>query len=511
VEIKLTMGADHAAASEPIRIRFSGPDYTKASFELASNTTLPMGASLEVRVIEGEILLGTLSLMPGDNIQGMRRDTIELLRQLNAPLYRWPGGNFVSGYNWRDGIGDRDRRPPRSNPAWTGVEHNDFGTDEFIAFCRLIGAEPMIAANTGFGDAYSAAQWVEYTNGDASSTIGGGWRATNGSAEPFGVKYWCVGNEMWGDWQLGHMQLHHYVLKHNEFADAMRAADPKLQLIASGAMGHFNPKTDPIQASRGIPWSEGMLLDSSEHMDLISEHFYVGRTPWSDTGRVPLAEHMESMRKSIRDKADGHRELQGRLDHLEGRIIPIAMTEWNYWHKDYRFGELGCTYDLADGLGVAAGLHEYFRHTDIITMALYAQTVNVIGAIKTTRIAAEMETTGLALSMYRRHFGTHPVAVNGDFAPIDVSAAITEKKDALTLAVINPTDSEIRIRPEISGFRLTGNAARWHFGGADEFAHNLPGMEPSVEIIHTGELSLSDGLKVPRLSVAIFILPLSAP
>jgi alpha-L-arabinofuranosidase len=187
------------------------------------------------------------------------------------------------------------------------------------------------------------------------------------------------------------------------------------------------------------------------------------------------------------------------------------MTEWNYWHKEYRFGELGCTYDLADGLGVAAGLHEYFRHTDIIAMALYAQTVNVIGAIKTTRIAAEMETTGLALSMYRRHFGIHPVSAKGDFGPVDVSAALTEKKDALTLAVINPTDSEIRIRPELGGFRLTGNADRWHFGGVDEHAHNFPGKERAVEIIHTGDMSLSDGLKVPKLSVAIFILPLSPP
>jgi alpha-N-arabinofuranosidase len=307
------------------------------------------------------------------------------------------------------------------------------------------------------------------------------------------------------------MQLHQYVWKHNEFADAMRSTDPNLQLLASGALGHINHGTDPTQVRSGTTWSEGMLLHSSDHMDFISEHFYVGRRPWADTTRVSLTEHLESMRKSIREKADGHRTLQRRLDHLKGRTIPIAMTEWNYWHNEYRFGELGCTYDLADGLGVAAGLHEYFRQTDIITMALYAQTVNVIGAIKTNRIAAEMETTGLVLSMYRRHFGTHPVSVKGDFAPVDVSAALTEKKDALTLAVINPTDSEIRVRPELGGFRLNGNADRWHFGGVDEYVHNFPGKERAVEINHTGDLSLSDGLKVPKLSVAIFIFPLSPP
>jgi alpha-L-arabinofuranosidase len=321
VEVKLTMGADHDGASVAKRIRFTGPEYTKAFFELISTKTLPMGASLEVRVIEGEILLGTLSLMPGDHIHGMRRDTIELLRQLNSPLYRWPGGNFVSGYNWRDGIGDRDRRPPRRNPAWTGVEHNDFGTDEFIAFCRLIGAEPMIAANTGFGDAYSAAQWVEYTNGAASSTIGGGWRAANGSVEPFGVKYWCVGNEMWGDWQLGHMQLHHYVLKHNEFAEAMRAADPSCSCSLRvpwdiSTMAPTPPR--PVVASRGpreCCWTAPNTWTSYPSTFMSDGH------PGQTQGEFPLAEHLESMRKSIREKADGHRTLQRRLDHLQGRTF----------------------------------------------------------------------------------------------------------------------------------------------------------------------------------------------
>ena len=113
--------------------------------------------------------------MPADNVRGIRRDTLALLKQLNAPIYRWPGGNFVSGYDWRDGIGPRDRRPPRTNPAWTGVEHNDFGIDEFLDFCHEIDAEPMIAVNTGFGDDYSAAQEVEYATARAD-TIGGSWR-----------------------------------------------------------------------------------------------------------------------------------------------------------------------------------------------------------------------------------------------------------------------------------------------------------------------------------------------
>lgn len=509
LEVTLTWGQPQTdAASTRIHVDGNNSDYVKKSFEFVAKNTVAMGATLTVSVVKGEVLLGTLSLMPGDNVHGMRSDTLDLLRELDSPLYRWPGGNFVSGYNWRDGIGDRDRRPPRRNPAWTGVEHNDFGTDEFLLFCRLIGAEPMIAANTGFGDSYSAAQWVEYTNGD-TSTIGGSWRAQNGHKEPYGVRYWCVGNEMWGNWQLGHMQLHHYVLKHNEFAEAMLDADSNLVLIASGDLERINHGTDPVQSRRGIPWTEGMLLDSSNYMDMISEHFYAGRTPWSETGRVALTQHIASMQNSIRTKAEGHRVLQTQLEHLDDRIIPIAMTEWNYWHRDYAYGELGCIYDLADGLGTAAGLHEYFRHTDIIEMALYAQTVNVIGAIKTTRISAEIETTGLALSMYRKHFGKFPLKVEGVEGPFDVSAAMTEDGQYLTIGVINLTTEMALLNPEIAGVQVTGSASRWHFSGEDEFAYNAPGQERSVDIKHAVGLDLSQGLEVPALSAAIFVLPLA--
>ena len=127
----------------------------------------------------------TVSLMPADNVEGFRPDTLALLRELNAPVYRWPGGNFVSGYDWRDGIGDRDRRPPRKNPAWKGVEHNDVGIHEFMALCRLISTEPYIAVNSGLGDAASAAAEVEYANGAADNAHG---RAAGAERQPGAVQ-----------------------------------------------------------------------------------------------------------------------------------------------------------------------------------------------------------------------------------------------------------------------------------------------------------------------------------
>ena len=163
----------------PLKLYFQKKSkYEKTEFDFVASENTEK-ATLKIEVLDGDVFVGTVSLMPADNINGMRRDTINLLKELNAPLYRWPGGNFTSGYDWHDGIGERDRRPPRKNPAWTGVEHNDFGTDEFIIFCREINTEPMVAANTGFGDAHCAAEWVDYCNAGIGTT-GGKYRIENG-------------------------------------------------------------------------------------------------------------------------------------------------------------------------------------------------------------------------------------------------------------------------------------------------------------------------------------------
>ncbi|MGD9162489.1 MAG: hypothetical protein PVG39_29045, partial [Desulfobacteraceae bacterium] len=334
--------------SESKTISVAAGDYQKTGFSFKALESSDK-ATLKIEAIDGDVFVGTVSLMPGDNINGMRRDTIALLKQLNAPLYRWPGGNFTSGYEWRDGIGDKDKRPPRKNPAWTGVEHNDFGTDEFIAFCRLIGTEPMIAANAGFGDAHSAAEWVDYCNSGADTT-GGSYRIKNGHKKPFNVKYWCVGNEMFGDWQLGFMQLKHYTIKHNIFARTMWEADPDLILSAVGDVNTINKDFDPDSVKRNRTWSRGMLEDSADYMNLLSEHYYVGRVPWGEDGRKPVLEHVVMAKNAIRERVKEHKKLQASIENLNGKFMPITMDEWNYWHRDYVYGELGCIYDLQDAL-----------------------------------------------------------------------------------------------------------------------------------------------------------------
>jgi alpha-N-arabinofuranosidase len=485
-------------------ISLGAGEYEKTEFEFVALEDTNK-AIFKIDVLDGDVFVGTVSLMPGDNINGMRKDTLTLLKELNAPLYRWPGGNFVSGYEWRDGIGGRDRRPPRKNPAWTGVEHNDFGTDEFIAFCREINAEPMIAANTGFGDAHSAAEWVDYCNSGANTT-GGSYRIANGHKKPFNVKYWCVGNEMFGNWQLGFMQLKHYTIKHNIVAKAMWEVDPDLILVGVGDAYTINAEYDPDSKQRKRTWSQGMLEDSADWMSMLSEHFYVGRVPWSQEGRKPVLEHVPMAKNAIRERVETHKKLQASLENLKERFVPIALDEWNYWHRDYVYGELGCIYDLQDALGIAMGLHEYYRQSKYIHTANYAQTVNVIGAIKTTKTDAEFASTGLVLKLYRNHFGSKPLKFDGEIGHLDVMAALNKTGDILTVSMVNPTDKEIFLNLE--GVDLPSSAIQYVITGENDSSHNAPGKERGVAIHNLGTVSIVDGLKAGPLSANLWKISL---
>ena len=459
--------------------------FAKFPLHFKSGATTNNGRLEIVGLGKKEFSIGTVSLMPADNIEGMRADTLKVLKELNAPLYRWPGGNFVSGYDWRDGIGDMDKRPPRTNPAWTGVEHNDFGFNEFIRFCRLVGAEPLVTVNTGFGDAYSAAAQLEYSNG-STDTLMGALRAKNGETKPFNVRYWCIGNEMFGSWQLGYMKLGHYVLKHNWVVDKMREVDPDIVPIASGNTGS---------------WSEGLLRDCSNHIDMIAEHFYCRE-------RKDLLEHTSQIPDNIKRKVQFHEQLREKLDTLKGKDIRIAMTEWNYWYGPHVFGELGTRYFHKDALGIARGLHEYFRHSDIMFMANYAQTVNVIGCIKTSKTAAAFETTGLVLKLYREHFGSIPVTITGDAYPLDVSAAWTSDRKALTIGIVNPTENELELPMELKGVKLSGKTRLWQIMHTDPMAYNEPGKEPNVTIKEKTGSKISRKLSVPPLSINLYELPI---
>ncbi len=475
--------------------------YTKAPFRFTAGADSDNARLTITTAGKGVLKIGCVSLMPADNVDGFRKDTLELLKQLDAPVYRWPGGNFVSGYDWRDGLGDRDKRPTRTNPAWTGIETNDMGMHEFVRFCELIDTEPMIAVNTGFGDAYSAAAEVEYANG-STKTLMGKRRAQNGHSRPFNIKWWCVGNEMWGSWQLGYMSLNHYVLKHNWIEEKMRQVDPTIKTVASGDVGEGMAAEEPQEGQRQgrgrrrQSWSVGMLRSCADNMDLISEHFYC-------RSQDSIPEHVAQIPAQIKRIADAHRVIRERLPQLEGKDIRIALDEWNYWYGPHVFGELGTRYFLKDALGIAAGLHEYFRNSDIMFMANYAQTVNVIGCIKTTKTAAEFDSTGLPLMLYRKHFGTIPVAVTHEAAPLDISAALTENGKEITVGVVNPTGDTYALNLNLNGVEPAGVAKTWVIAGDDPMAYNQPGEPRNVDIEQADPTDLTGTVSIKPLSITL--------
>jgi len=480
IEVSLVWGGG-ANDRETVVIDKIGKKYAKFPLHFTAKGSTDNGRLEIVSKGKGHFLIGTVSFMPADNILGWRADTVALLKELNSPVYRWPGGNFVSGYDWKDGIGDPDRRPPRKNPAWKGIEHNDVGIHEFLALCREIDTEAFIAVNTGLGEAEAAAEEIEYVNGGADTAMGK-LRAKNGRRKPFGVKWWAIGNEMFGDWQLGHMPLSDYMKKHNRVVDAMRKVDPDFKPIAVGAVGD---------------WSEQMLSTCSEHMSLLSEHIYL-----QDKGDV--VSHVGQMAAKIREVAQAHRRYRKTIGSLAGKDIRIAMDEWNYWYGANEYGELGVRYFLQDGLGIAAGLHEYFRNSDIYFMANYAQTVNVIGAIKTTKTEAEFETTGLVLKLYRERFGEIRVEVGGDFGALDVAAALSGDHSALTVAVVNPNEESELLELKLTGAELGGRGQKWTITGPNKWSHNTPGKPRQVDITQSSIADAGGRLEAVPLSVTLW-------
>lgn len=456
-------------------------DYASYPFEFVSDF------SSEDAVLEifshghGKFRIGTISLMPSDNIKGWRADVVQLMKGLNAPVYRWPGGNFVSGYNWKDGIGTRDKRPPRKNPAWKGIEHNDVGIHEYMELMDILNAEPFIAVNTGLGTVEEVAEEIEYCNGSLDTPMGK-LRAENGHAEPFKVKWWAVGNEMYGQWQLGHMPLADYVKKHIAMAEAIWEKDPNARLIAVGAVGE---------------WSETMLRNAGDYMDLLSEHIYV-----KELDSIPG--HTGQLKQNIHRVAEMHRKYRKEISTLQDKNIRIAMDEWNYWYGDYIYGELGVRYHHKDAMGVAMGLHEYFRNSDIYFMANYAQTVNVIGCIKTTGTASCYAATALPLILYRNHFGTIPLAITDKVEGIDIMAALNEDQTKITLSIVNVFPETKALFFDFAGFKINPEGRQWLIHHHDPEAYNIPGNEPEIKIVENELMLSNQQASVPGYSIMMF-------
>mgnify|MGYP000170981484 CR=1 FL=1 len=255
---------------------------------------------------------------PRADADGFRTDVSELVRELGVTIVRYPGGNFVSGYNWEDGIGPREKRPRRLDLAWKSLETNQVGTDDFVLWCRKTGVEPMIAVNLGSRGPADAARLVEYCNvpsGTALSDL----RRANGFAEPHRIRVWCLGNEMDGPWQIGHKNAAEYGRVACEAAKMMKWVDPDIQLVACGSSG------------RGMStfgaWELAVLEETYDHVDYLSLHTYLGNWDKDSASFFARAEEMNdfiSETVALCDAAAAKRKSRKRM--------MLSFDEWNVWY-----------------------------------------------------------------------------------------------------------------------------------------------------------------------------------
>ena len=490
----------------------------------------------------GSFHVGAVSLMPADNVHGFRADTTALLRQLDSGFYRLPGGNYISGYDWRDAIGDPDKRPPTWDFAWNVMQPNDVGMDEFMELCRILKVDPYITVNAGYGDDRSAADQVEYMNGSVRTHMGA-LRAANGHPEPYHVKYWNVGNEPYGNWQLGRTALRYFLIKHNAFVKAMRKVDPSIVIIASGAMpdqmtvtNSARRATGKTQAEYGTDgdWTGGLLDKSWGYFEGISDHWYCysgKRFDWEAGKDNPflydqnpftsvdesLVDWARRPSNRVREKAEAWEEYKKRFPAIEDKKIFLAIDEW---------AESGMPPNMKLAVSYAMVMHEMFRHTHFITMGAFTFATSTLDFNATDAI---YNTTGLMFKLYREHYGTLPVEVTGNSPqpapkwpvggdqpaanagsptyPLDVTAALTADRKFLTVAVANPTASAQRIDLKVQGVQLAGKSKTWQMAGHGEDAANLLGQKPQVEIVAAELPEVPATLSVPPVSITIYELP----
>jgi alpha-N-arabinofuranosidase len=478
-------------------------------------TTAPLRFSCGGDTIEGRIEItgsgtgtfrvGAVSLMPADNIGGFRADMIARMREMDCKVIRVPGGNFISAYDWQYTIGDPDKRPPIMDPVWHAVQPNDVGVDELIHMARLINAEPYWCVNTGFGEPRAGAELLEYVNG-APTTEWGARRAANGHPEPWGVKYWDIGNEMYGHWQMGHMDRDQYYVKHNLFVDAMRAVDSSIYITAPGGFademttgqGIFIAGQPQVTIGSDRDWAYGMFQNCMGRFDALQTHAYPAENKHYDLAsgqlvdiKQNLNEWSRGMAQRIATMTDCWKAYKIHFPVLNDGKVKVFFDEWAYHFQD----------DFKGCLGAAMALQEFFRHTDFIDAAAYTMAT---GWLDFDRTRSVIGARGRVFQLYNQHFGSIPVAVGGNSPvpppkypvggdqpsvntgsatwPLDVSAALTRDRKALIVAVVNATEQARVLDIGVQGFAAGSSSRSWRLSAPSLDAQNRVGVAPQVVI-----------------------------
>jgi alpha-L-arabinofuranosidase len=364
-------------------------DWRQYTFRLRPGAADPLARFAILFSGSGTVWIDQVSLLPGDAVDGVRADVLSRVKPLEASFIRWPGGNVAQDYRWQWGIGPKDERPTWINLSWTNdPEPGDFGTDEFVRFARTIGAEPSITVNVeGRGaTAEEAAAWVEYCNGPATSKYGM-LRARNGHPEPFGVKYWEIGNEVWGDWVRGHSDAATYARNMNRYIAAMRAVDPSIKVIAVG--------------DNDMAWNRTVARLATEPLDYLAVHHYYSGSDMAGDLRNLVARPLH------------YERWYGELDTVLREVLPgerpqLAINEWGLDLPESQ------QYSILAALYAARLMNVFERRSDLVAMSAVSDLVNGWpgGIIQASSHGVFVTPIYLVNKLYATRLGTERLPAN---------------------------------------------------------------------------------------------------
>ncbi len=424
------------------------------------------------RCIYQGLYVGEQSEIPNEN--GMRKDVVKALKEINVPVLRWPGGCFADEYHWQDGIGPKEQRKRMVNTNWGGVvEDNSFGTHEFLELCRQIGCEPYINANVGSGTVREMAEWVEYLNSEGdSSVVKERWK--NGRKEAFNVKYWGVGNESWGCG--GNMRPEYYADEFRRYQTYCRNyGENKLYRIACGPSGDdYN-------------WTDVLMQRAGNFMDALTLHYYtICGDEWNDKRAATgfnTEEYYRILNHSARmeELVTRHSKIMDKYD--PNKRVGLIVDEWGTWYDVEEGTNPGFLYQqntMRDAMVAAITLNVFNRHCDRVVMANLAQTVNVLQAVLLTEGDQMVKTpTYHVFDLYKAHQDANEVDCHvacekvgeGKHTVAQLTASASEKDGKVTLTVANvscaeSTETLVTLRDceieAISGRILAGDMAQYN-------------------------------------------------
>ena len=392
---------------------------------------------------------------PTADDRGLRADVVELTRELGVSVVRYPGGNFVSGYRWEDGIGPVGDRPRRLDLAWRTIETNEFGVDEFMAWCHATGVEPMLAVNLGTRGLQEACDLLEYCNHESGTQLSD-LRAKHGNDKPHGVRLWCLGNELDGPWQVGHKTADEYGRLAAQTAQAMKLVDPSIELVACGSSNSRMPTFGS--------WEATVLEHCYRDVDYISLHSYYDPGTTDRASFLASAVDMDAFIDAVAATAD-HVRAKGRHQ----RRLKLSFDEWNVWYESRLPHDLDRgwaaappliedTFTALDAVVVGDLLITLLRHADRVAIACQAQLANVIGPIRTsTGGPAWRQTIFHPFALTARHarggvvLRTEPSGPSYDterFGPVpalDLTAVHDASAGTVALFAVNRADQDLRL------------------------------------------------------------------